>query len=243
MIVTCPNCAARYRLPDEVLAKKGRLRCAACDHRWVPEMEVAPEPPKRGAVTEADEEAAFLAVQEQIRARWHDEASPTPVPPPKSTEASIFDEPADDETKPQTESDSPRVLRTIVALIAGIALSIAAAGLWIGREDLAVLPVIGQALQNLAPASPVTVLVVGETTLLPSGRHVLEVSGTIANRAKTVAAVPSLAARLSGPQGVALRWTIPAPVASLQPGQQVAFSSTVTGFPTSAQTLTVRPGR
>lgn len=203
-------------------------------------------PQARPPVTEADEEAAFLAVQEQIRARWQDAAAPAPsaAPVPDPPESSIFDSPAAaDEEHPDPDSDSPKVFRTIIAVIAGAALAIAAAGLWIGREDLSALPMVGPAFQGLAPASPVTITVAGEMTLLPSGRRVLDVTGTIANPGKTAATVPSLAARLSGPEGTALRWTIPAPVASLPPGQQVAFFSTVTGFPPSAQTLAVTPAR
>jgi predicted Zn finger-like uncharacterized protein len=248
VIVTCPNCAARYRLSDEVLAKKARLRCAACDHRWIPGAtpEPAPPPPKpRGPVTEADEEAAFLAVQEQIRARWHDATTPV-VPaaaPPETDESSIFDDFNDTPEDDPEPRQSSKLLRTIVAAIAGTALAIAAAGLWIGRADLSALPFVGSALEGLAPASPVTITITGTTTKLPSGRRVLEVNGTIANRTKAYATVPPLAATLSGPQGTALRWAIPAPVAALPPGQQVAFSSTVTGFPANATLLSVHPTR
>ena len=35
MIVTCPECAARYRLADDAVPPEGRaMRCAACKHRW-----------------------------------------------------------------------------------------------------------------------------------------------------------------------------------------------------------------
>ena len=246
VIVTCPNCAARYRLSDEVLAKKARLRCAACDHRFTPEAPAEPPAQKpRGPVTEADEEAAFLAVQEQIRARWHDAA--TPVQPiaaaPPETENSIFDEPDESPETAADQSAAPKLLRSIIAAIAGVALAIAAAGLWVGRQDLSGLPVIGRALEGLPPPSPVKITVTGTTTPLASGRHVLEVTGTIANPGKTATAVPPLAATLSGPQGVALRWVIPAPTPSLPPGRQVAFSSTVTGFPDSAKNLSVTPSR
>lgn len=256
MIVTCPNCAARYRLSDTVPAKPARLRCAACDHRWVPEAPPAvdPEPPApapaplparvaRGPVSEADEEAAFLAVQEQMRARWQDAATPvTPVPAPSEPAddfaTSLADEPLPSDVPAPPRTVAP-VWRTIIAIIAGSALAIAAAGLWIGRQDLSGVPVVGPALETLAPPTPVVITVTGTTTRLPSGREVLEVNGTIANPTTAAAAVPALNASLSGPEGMALSWTIPAPRTSLPPGQQVAFTSTVTGFPASAKTLTV----
>jgi predicted Zn finger-like uncharacterized protein len=37
MDIACPNCAATYRVPDSLLASGKALRCAACDHEWVPE--------------------------------------------------------------------------------------------------------------------------------------------------------------------------------------------------------------
>lgn len=38
MIITCPNCAARFNLKDELLGDKGRnVKCAKCSHRWFAE--------------------------------------------------------------------------------------------------------------------------------------------------------------------------------------------------------------
>ena len=178
-----------------------------------------------------------------MRARWQDAATPVAetVPPPEPSERSTFD--ASDDVDDEEARDSPKILRSIIAVTIGSALAIAAAGLWIGQQDLSDLPIVGPALDALEPASPVTISVAGATTLLPSGHLVLEVSGTIANPGKTPAKVPSLSAVLSGPQGTALRWTIPAPVVSLPSGQQVSFASTVTGFPASATSLSVQPGR
>ena len=58
MIITCPNCAARFNLKDELLGDKGRnVKCAKCAHRWfaekpadvtkpaAPKPEPAPAPP------------------------------------------------------------------------------------------------------------------------------------------------------------------------------------------------------
>ena len=164
------------------------------------------------------------------------------MPQPREiAEATVFDEPQVQEEEEPRESS--KILRTVIAVIAGTALAIAAGGLWIGRQDLSALPVIGQAINELRPVSAVKITAAAETTLLPSGRHVLEVNGAIANPGQVRAMVPPLTALLSGPQGVALRWTIPAPVPSLEPGQQVAFTSTVTGYPGSARTLTVKPAR
>lgn len=277
MIVTCPNCQARYKLSDAVLARGTRLRCAACDHRWVPAIaapaEAAPAeaaPAPRPPITEADEEAAFAAVQEQIRARWHDATPVTPegderddsphganaASPDVSTGATfpagasfpgattgdyeLGDEPRD---APDAADDTPPapspLLRSLVAAVAGLALSVVAAGLWVGQVDLTAVPLLGPALPQLSPPSPLKISAKGVVTVLASGRRVLEVTGSIANPGKRPARLRPLAATLSGPAGTALRWTIAAPRETLPPGRQVAFASTVTGFPAEARALAV----
>jgi predicted Zn finger-like uncharacterized protein len=285
VIVTCPNCEARYKMSDAVLARGARLRCAACDHRWVPPVptEVSPAaavpvspqaavpvspqaavpvpPPRpRAPITEADEEAAFAAVQEQIRARWQDAATPaTPADPQRqageasddpggdSADYELGGEPATAITQADDSDEAPRrssaMLRSVVAVIAGLALSVAAAGLWANQFDLAAIPLLGPALAQLTPQSPLKINVKGVVTVLPSGRRVLEVTGNISNTGKRPAKVPPLAATLSSPAGTALRWTISPPLEILPPGQKVAFTNTVTGFPADAQTLGISPAR
>lgn len=242
VLIICPDCGARYKLSEGVVARGARLRCAACEHRWVPEAE--PAPPVRKPVTEADEEAAFAQVQAQMQARWD-----------RPAVAAISEEPAlVDMPETQTETDeavaAPRstLARTIVALVAGAALAIVAAGLWVGElglgeAELATVPGAAALLAQFDPPAPVRVMVRGAVTPLPSGRRLLEVTGTIANPGQAPMRVPALVATLSGPRGVALRWTIPAPVTTLAGGRQVAFGSTVTGFPAEATRLAVRPGR
>jgi predicted Zn finger-like uncharacterized protein len=244
VIVECPNCQARYRLSEAVLAKGARLKCAACQHRWVPSAadqtpEPPPPPPKPRVLTEADEEAAFAAVQEQLLSRWA-EPSPSSAPPVLPEPVTVT---ADPEPEDEPEAESSGLARSIVAVIAGLALAVIAAGLWLGRTDLATVPGVGPLMEGIDARSPLTLEVKGIVTQLPSSRRVLEVNGVIRNPGDTPATVAPLAATLSGPEGVALRWTVPAPVAVLPPRQQVAFSSTVTGFPATAQSLSVSLGR
>ena len=263
MIVSCPNCDARYKLPDAVLARGGRLKCAACGQRWVPEVP-APQP----AVTEADEEAAFAAVQEQISARWAEPA----IAPRESVPAASFaahddtvpdhqaDDADDDETGDETgdatgdetgdatgdatdDAARPALLRNLVAGLAGLALSIAAAGLWVGRVDVEAVPWLGPALARLAPPAPLDISVTATTTTLPSGRLLVEVRGIIRNSGRGPAAVPDLRATLSGPAGTALRWTIVPNVRRLPPGTETEYSSTVTGFPAEARQVAITPAR
>ncbi|MFL1461642.1 zinc-ribbon domain-containing protein [Roseococcus sp. DSY-14] len=46
MDITCPTCAAAYRVPDTLLKPGKKLRCAACKTDWAPlAEEPAPAPP------------------------------------------------------------------------------------------------------------------------------------------------------------------------------------------------------
>lgn len=247
VLIICPNCGARYKLSEGVLARGARLRCAACDHRWVPEAAVEASATAPRPVTEADEEAAFAQVQAQMQARWE---SPAPVAQP--VEAPV--EPAfEPEPEADEATDEPRILKTVLAVIAGAAMMIVAVGLWVDQvgvaaadlaaADLAAVPGVEAVLANFEPPTPLRLSIDGTVTPLASGKQLLEVTGAIANPGPGAARVPALVATLSGPRGVALRWTIPAPVKNLGGGRQVAFASTVTGFPADATELAVRPGR
>ena len=41
MRITCPNCASHFKIPTELLGKKGRaLKCASCGHSWYQSAQV-----------------------------------------------------------------------------------------------------------------------------------------------------------------------------------------------------------
>ncbi len=262
VIVSCPNCDARYKLSDAVLARGARLKCTACDHRWIP---AAPAPPpERAATTAADEDARFGAAPaprpeptpEPIDTRWADDIAPSSgmiapeMPPaPADANAGATDNATDDDADDATDNaqpdagHAPALLRTLFAALAGIALSIIAAGLWVGRVDLSDTPYVGAALARLSPPQTLAISVTGTTTALPSGRLLLEVKGVIRNTGTATADVPDLRASLSGPSGVALRWTIVPQIRRLPAGGKTEYSSTVTGFPPDARSVAISPAR
>lgn len=213
------------------MARRARLKCAACDHRWVPEpeAEVAPE---AAPVVEAAPEP------------------PPPEPPPPETtppEAPPAEpEPPAWEPPEEEDAEEPRshLVRNVVAIVLGLALTVTAAGLWVGRVDAGRIPVIGDTLTRLIPVGqPLGLSVTGVVTQLPSGGRVLDVTGTITNRGQGRARVPLLRATLAGPDGAATRWTIAPPVAELAPGASATFTSTVMGFPPAATSLTITVSR
>lgn len=245
MIVTCPNCGARYRLSPEVVARRARLKCAACDHRWVPE--VAAETAEIMPATLPPEVA-----QPECDAPQRPIPLPSPPEPVEATEAAGQPDTAvtadTDSDDPEDEEPRSRPVRTLVAVILGLALAVTAAGLWIGRIDapgnLGRIPVVGETLASLAPTGPALKITVnGVASALPSGNNVLEITGTITNPGARAARVPLLKASLIGPAGAVRRWTISPPVTVLAPGASAPFSSTVMGFPPEARTLAVTPSR
>ncbi|WP_426169558.1 zinc-ribbon domain-containing protein [Sandarakinorhabdus sp. DWP1-3-1] len=219
MIVTCPNCGARYRLSDEVVARRARLKCAACDQRWVPEPEA-----------------------ETVEAAPEPEPPEPPPPEPPAPEP----EPAWEPPEEEEEEEEPRshLVRNIVAVVLGLALTITAAGLWVGQVDTSRIPVVGDTLSRLVPVGqPLDIGVSGVVTQLPSGGRVLDVTGTITNRGQARARVPLLRASLAGPDGPARRWTIAPPVTELAPGASATFTSTIIGFPPAATRLSITVSR
>lgn len=168
--------------------------------------------------------------------------------PRESENRWVFADRAEDRTPYQPDEDEEeqprsRLLATLVAIIVGLALSLAAAGLWLGdvrSADVARLPIIGPQLATMTPApSRLRIDVKGVMTQLDSGGLVLQVNGSITNAGKTAQTLPRLLAVLSGPRGVALRWTVAPPVASLPAGRSVPFESVVTNFPADARSLSI----
>ncbi len=69
MILTCPDCATRYSVPDQQLGPEGRtVRCAACGARWTARaeepLELSPEPVLDAAPAEEPAAAPTLAADE-----------------------------------------------------------------------------------------------------------------------------------------------------------------------------------
>ena len=220
VIIACPECGSRYRLPDTTVAENARMRCAACDNRWVVAAAMAEEPLVPSSQPEPDPPQPPIV--EPIRVP---EPDPEPVREPKMAHGSTL-------------------LRTLVAIAIGAALALAAAALWLRRVDPADLPLIGDQLARLStPAVALTVTFTARTSELTSGDRLLEINGQVTNRGATRIDVPPLEARLAGPGGTVRRWRITVPTAGLDPGKSAAFASTATDFPADATIVAIRPGR
>jgi predicted Zn finger-like uncharacterized protein len=224
VIISCPNCSARYRLAATSLSGNTRMRCAACSHRWLIEAEddlplLVPEPP---ADSPADPPA--------MAATQADEAAPVPDTP-------VAEPPA-------ASPPASTLARNLAAIAFGTALALAAGALWVARIDPAQLPVLGDQLAAIAPRPlPTEIAFTARTTALPSGEPLLEITGTVKNTGARAIALSGLEARLAGPQGTVRRWRIALPAGDLQPGQAAPFATTATAFPANATLVGIRPAR
>ncbi len=239
MIVICPNCGVRYQLAVTQLPAGKRMRCAECDHRWVPEPPPAPARPEP-----VDDEEALATLQAVLLGER--EERPQPAPPPEP----IVPEPEPEPEPVPEDDDAPQRtnwLAVLVVLVAAAALSVMAAGIWLGGVDFARVPVIGQVLgeaqARLAPPpSPLRITVSARVTMLPSGVRLLELEGIIANPSARSEPVPPLRATLAVGDEVVRRWTVAPPVPQLSPRSEVSFTSTVTDFPAEARTVRLATG-
>jgi hypothetical protein len=223
VILSCPNCGAKYQVAVGMVMRRPKLKCAECSHRWVPADEI-------------DEDEAVAAVQEELRAAKNPPAAPEPAPAPQP-------EPAPEPPEPPPAPRAP-MLKWLVALALGAAFTTGSVGLWVGRIDPERLPPFADLLAGVTPASPpLEVALVGQVTRVPGGAALLEVTGTITNRTAARVVMPPLNARLLV-GGLRVRdWTIPPPAASVGPGKQLSFASSLTDVPEGTVTVQVRFGR
>ena len=220
MIVTCPNCSAQFRLSAAVVARRAKLKCAECAHRWVPDEDV-------------DEDEAVAAVLEDVRTA----AAPPPPPPAPEPEP----EPPPPEMDPEVRGQRMGIVKTVVAIVLGAALSVAAAGLWVGRIDPEAVPLVGDQLASLFPQPPALEITASASLgEIGPGAGILEVSGRITNPARESQAVPMLEATLIMPDGATRRWPITPPVVRLAPGASADYSSNITGVPAGPHRVQVR---
>lgn len=221
MIISCPNCSARYRIAATAIPDTGRMRCAACGHRWIiePDDDLPVEPP-----------------------------APPEMPPPPPEPAPAIEAPAPVEAviaeAEAAEPASSPLLRNLVAIVIGGALAVGAVGLWVARIEPERLPVLGNQLAALSPQPlPLEVTFTARTSALPSGDRLLEINGMVRNSGSESVLLPDLEVRLAGPGGTLRRWRIAPPVTSLAPRTGVKFASTATGFPPDANLVGIRPAR
>lgn len=86
MIISCPSCSTKFRVPDEMIGAGKNMTCAKCQHKWFFSLTPVEEPPAAPSPEEI-ERAVEKIVEQQAAAPAPEpakaEAAPTPHPPAK----------------------------------------------------------------------------------------------------------------------------------------------------------------
>ena len=244
MIVSCPECGARYKLPDDAIPPEGRaMRCASCKHRWF-ELGAEDAPP---VATGPLASLPLAPSADPARAAARPAAMPKRLVPDAaageaagelapSHVATADPGPVADTGEHDAAPAPPArtLLKTIVALLLSAMLCAGAAAMWLPDLpplDLARVPWLDALIHP--PAPPRSQLTVGFTVdrqPVGDGRTVFALTGTLANPTAVAQPVPHLEARLLDAGGrVTYRWPVAVPRASLPAHRALPIEASAVG--------------
>jgi predicted Zn finger-like uncharacterized protein len=144
MLITCPNCAASYDVPDHLLAGAVRLlRCARCAVEWDAQSYVDQAPQGRQAVHARQVQAVVAEPMSEVpdwpdhRSLPDDDAGRMPPPPDDSRLPAGISLSTDAPIRRRLPSEPPRMS----ALVAAWVLSLVVVGslgwgVWHWRDDV-----------------------------------------------------------------------------------------------------------
>ena len=224
MILTCPNCSARFTIKTELIGPAGRkVRCGSCGHTWrqLLTAENDAQPPPQGPVDVASE---------------HDEAEEFRSVRRRSTAAL--------RAGPQRRGFGRGHIIGWSALGAVVLLLIG--GLWLGRG-----PIVGAVpeaarfynLFGIGGELPGQGLALQEVTSVRrtfDGQRRLIIEGVVANVSESARPIPMLRASLHDAAGKELAaWYFSTEAKRLSPGERVTFSTLAQSPPDGATELTI----
>ncbi|SFS04885.1 MJ0042-type zinc finger domain-containing protein [Sphingomonas jatrophae] len=227
MILTCPQCATRYLVPDASIGVAGRqVRCAACRHSWHQDGPAidpsAPAPQPTGQEPPAVAPAA--------------QAAGDPV------HASYVDPSAVERPDPYGYAPPYRPRRNparawTVAAVAAAALMLLALGALVLFGPTSFSTRLGVGPQPVVPLN-IQVTAKPQRRMMESGNELLEVTGRVINPTDTAQAVPDIRAELRDRQDrVVYSWTIARPANRLPPGGTAEFDSAAVDVPKGSSAL------
>lgn len=108
MMLTCPNCAARYLLAPAALGPQGRdVRCAKCDHEWFAEVEIEEELPAIEEEVPVESNLEAIARQLAEGAQQDDEEDVVP------SDDDIAEEAEEEEVETETDVDPDSIPNSV----------------------------------------------------------------------------------------------------------------------------------
>ncbi len=235
MIITCPNCSARFRLAEDALGAEGRkLRCSRCKHSWherpaaikaAPTVAPVIEPDRdllseQLGDTEASRKAAMRAAQQDLRPKRPQETAPGR----KQSSERLDLEP------PKTSSTAPLIVGWVFLLV--VVGAVLAGGWYFRGAVVAAVPEVGgfyallgiEVTPDRAKGLEVQALAFREEEV--GGDPTLIVTGTLANTSRSTLPVPMLLARVTDQSGnEILQWRFRIESLSLPPGGNESFEA------------------
>jgi predicted Zn finger-like uncharacterized protein len=232
MILTCPNCSARFLINVAALHPSGReVRCGRCRHQWFaapPE----PEKPQPTAVAEASPPPLTPPPLPPLSPEPRAAFEPRPIPPGSNLPVIA---------KPRRRAFGA-IFGWLVLLLAVIGIGVAIAE----RDTLMAMypdvrPVYAAVGFDVPGAGDgLQIAEVTSTRVMQEGLPVLVCEGRINNVSKHERRVPTLRGALRDAAGRELQsWTFTVPSPSLAPGAAIPFRTEVRQPASSATELSI----
>ncbi|MBB3473852.1 zinc-ribbon domain-containing protein [Sphingomonas sp. BK345] len=266
MIIECPECRARYQVPDGTVGATGRtVRCANCRHSWYQEPRDEPlidafdeeeafapsnaaEP--EGYPPEPEPEPARLPISRVAEpdAAMPPAAAPAspPAPPPLIAPAFVEADPEPSAVAAGYDAFAHRPpfrperntarMRTIASLAAGL-LMLAAVAVILWTTAPGLAQQVGL---SIGPAElPLRIVDHPiERRKMANGSELFAVSGQITNPSPTRQRVPDIRADLRDAQGkIVFSWTITPQQRTLLPNGALDFNSAQVDVPATSKRL------
>ncbi len=259
MIITCPECATQFFVPDDKIGPNGRkVRCARCAHSW--RQEPAPPPRERAPKPEIDDDDDPFATPaydeeplgEDLEVDDLDGADDLDdeddVAEMAGKLAGEDDDEADDEDDLEDEEPARRRGGWLgwVALLL-VLVGLGAAAVVLRQQIVDFWPPAARAYQmaKLDVVEPamfgLSIQNVTSERAIDSGQRVLLVSGDVINDAVQPKPLPRLRVALTDANGKEIYfWTVTLAKPELEPAGTVRFSTRLPNPPEAAKSLAVR---
>jgi len=262
MILTCPNCATRYVVPDSAIGHDGRrVRCASCKHSWFQDgaaLELATQsvgvngfeasPANIAPPPAADPVSAPPAGDGDISAPPFAEARAVAEQPEPVESRAFFPTPSPASPAWEGEDDQPprRVRRnparywTMGAILFALLTASTGGALWyFGPPGWAVS--LGLAANQDQPQLLFYLPKEPERRKLPTGEEYFAFSGRIVNSADRELPVPPIVVELRDSQGrLVFSWITKADKARLKPNEEARVSESRLDIPKNARNLKLK---